>query len=199
MSPTFRTSGSGSGADASAAAEETEAREDAGCFGGLGSLGIAGRRGLLRHTCDTGGRSRSALRREPWLVASAMLALRAVPASSHERVLLRWPRAWHREASVAQGRFGGRAQPVGAGDRELLRRRRVARVCDVRRRGFDRSGGQEMVTERKQRQEGIRRRRRRTATREEQSSGGRNPMSGSGMKQGRQARGGSRRREVEKT
>jgi len=33
-----------------------------------------------------------------------------------------------------------------------------------------------------ERQEGMRRRERRTAAREEQSSGGRNPMSGSGMK-----------------
>jgi hypothetical protein len=46
---------------------------------------------------------------------------------------------------------------------------------------------------------GYRRRRRRTAAREEQGSEGRNPMSGSGMKQGRQARGGSKRQEVEKT
>jgi hypothetical protein len=46
---------------------------------------------------------------------------------------------------------------------------------------------------------GERRRRRRTALRGEQSSEGRNPMSGSGMKQGQQARGGSKRREVEKT
>jgi hypothetical protein len=46
---------------------------------------------------------------------------------------------------------------------------------------------------------GQRRRRRRTAAREEKSSEGRNPMSGSGTKQGRQIRCGPKRQEVEKT
>jgi hypothetical protein len=50
-----------------------------------------------------------------------------------------------------------------------------------------------------QRQEGRRRQRWRTAPREEESSVGRNPRSGFGTKQGRQARGGSKRREVAKT
>jgi hypothetical protein len=74
----------------------------------------------------------------------------------------------------SEGRFGGwRPGAVGFGGRFGGRRARRGSVQRAR------------PTAR-----GERRRRRRTAAREEQSSEGHNPLSGSGMKQGRQARGG---------
>jgi hypothetical protein len=102
----------------------------------------------------------------------------------------RWPDAESASApstlrTVGDARFGGK------------NRRARVRAAASAAAGADRETG--TAPGFIQRQEGSRRPRWRTAPREEESSEGRNPMSGSGMKQGRQARGGSKRREVVKT
>jgi hypothetical protein len=102
----------------------------------------------------------------------------------------------HRQGSLVLGFGRGSAGRVGV--RRLRSLKSSGGACGGRFRPFAvrvRRGSGSF-----KRQEGRkRRRRRRTAARKEQSSEGRNPMSGCGMKQGHQARGGSRRQEVEKT
>jgi hypothetical protein len=120
------------------------------------------------------------------------------PSGSTE---LRLPRVGDRSARRC---FGAGGMDSGGFGPSGFRPRRNDGSCPGPRRlrsSRARSGaGRRDGDERGPTPRGDRRRRRRTATRWEKSSEGRNPMSGSGMKQGRQARGGfKKRREVEKT
>jgi hypothetical protein len=94
-------------------------------------------------------------------------------------------------------RFGDGARASGFFDRDRLRAGSGEAYGRNRRKGSAHFGGRDASdgrdgSERGPTSRGDRRRKRRTATRQEQSSEGCNPMSGSGMKQGRQARGGSK-------